>query len=288
MGVGRESTIATLFGGGPDVGAFTIANHVATIVYDLLISGTVSAALVPVFSEYSERKEQRAEFGRLVGSILTIASIFLLLAVGLLELFAAPLATFMSDGLPTEAQSLAVEMTQIGPPRRLLHGHLRRGMAAHYSLHRFVFPAFTSVLFNLAIIFCAILLAGMAGVKTLAFGLVVGAFAMVAFQAPGLRDIPIRLNLDIHHPAVRKILRLYAPVGLSLIVSAVALVIDRHLASQMDDHAIGAMRFATTIIQFGLGIVAAAISLASLPTLSQHFSRAITMLIREPLPQACD
>ena len=100
VGVGRESTIATLFGGGSDVGAFTVANHVATIVYDLLISGTVSAALVPVFSEYSENKEQRAEFGRFVGSILTIASIFLLLAVGLLELFAAPLATFMSDGLP--------------------------------------------------------------------------------------------------------------------------------------------------------------------------------------------
>jgi putative peptidoglycan lipid II flippase len=61
-------------------------------------------------------------------------------------------------------------------------------------------------------------------------------------------------------------------VGLSLIVSAVALVIDRHLASQVGDHAIGAMRYATTIIQFGLGIVAAAISLASLPTLSQHFT----------------
>ena len=272
VGVGRESTIATLFGGGPDVGAFTVANHVATIVYDLLISGTVSAALVPVFSEYSERKEQRAEFGRLVGAILTIASIFLLLSVGLLELFAAPLATFMSDGLPASAQSLAVDMTQIVLPGVFFMGISGVVMAAHYSLHRFIYPAFTSVLFNFAIIFSAILLAGMLGVKSLALGLVVGAFAMVAFQVPGLRDIPVRLNLDIHHPAVRKILRLYAPVGLSLVVSAVALVIDRHLASQVDDHAIGAMRFATTIIQFGLGIVAAAISLASLPSLSQHFT----------------
>src|SRR5437763_98159 len=53
LGLGREVTIADLFGGGAQVDAFTIANHVSTIIYDLLIAGTVSAALVPVFSEYA-------------------------------------------------------------------------------------------------------------------------------------------------------------------------------------------------------------------------------------------
>jgi putative peptidoglycan lipid II flippase len=71
---------------------------------------------------------------------------------------------------------------------------------------------------------------------------------------------------------VRKILRLYAPVGLSVVVSSIALVIDRNLASQVGEGAIGAMRYATTLVQFGLGMVAAAISLAALPSLSQHFS----------------
>ena len=67
-------------------------------------------------------------------------------------------------------------------------------------------------------------------------------------------------------------MRLYAPVAMSVTVSSVALVIDRSLASQVGDVAISAMRYATTLVQFGLGIVAAAISLASLPTLSQYFS----------------
>src|SRR5688500_1342181 len=66
LGLGREVTIADLFGGGSQVDAFTIANHVATIVYDLLIAGTVSAALVPVFSEYSADHARRSEFGRVI------------------------------------------------------------------------------------------------------------------------------------------------------------------------------------------------------------------------------
>ncbi|MEO5951466.1 MAG: murein biosynthesis integral membrane protein MurJ [Chloroflexia bacterium] len=272
LGVGRESTIAFLFGADAPTDAFTIANHVATIVFDLLISGTVSAALVPVFSEYAQRTEDRAEFGRVVSTIITLAGIFLVLSVGILEIFAQPLVNFMGIGYPPEVQELAFVMTQWVLPGVFFMGISGVIMAALYSLHRFVYPAFTSVLFNIAIIACAFTLSGLWGVKSLAVGLVIGAFAMVALQLPGLRDIPIRPRLELSHPAVRKILKLYAPVGLSVIVSSIALVIDRSLASQVGQGAISAMRYATTLVQFGLGIVSAAISLASLPTLSQFFT----------------
>jgi putative peptidoglycan lipid II flippase len=272
VGVGRESSIAYLFGAGSEVDAFTIANHVSTIVYDLLLSGAVSAALIPVFSEYTQNPEHRAEFARVLSTVLTLASVFLLASVGVLEVFAGPLVGFMGVGYDESTQSLALVMTQWVLPGVFFMGISGVIMAAHYSLHRYVYPAFTSVLYNAAVIFCAFTLTSVLGVKSLALGLVVGAFVMVVLQAPGLRDIPLRPMLDLKHPAVRKILRLYAPVGLSVMVSAVALVIDRSLASQVGEGAISAMRYATTLVQFGLGIVAAAISLASLPSLSQHFT----------------
>src|SRR5437588_11409795 len=71
VGVGRESTIAYLFGAGADVSAFRISNNVVTIVLDLLLTGAVSAALVPVFSEYTSSEERRAEFGKVVSTVLT-------------------------------------------------------------------------------------------------------------------------------------------------------------------------------------------------------------------------
>jgi putative peptidoglycan lipid II flippase len=272
VGVGRESSIAYLFGAGTEVDAFTIANNVVTIVYDLLLSGAVSAALVPVFSEYANNEAQRVEFGKVVSTVLTVAGLFLGVSVFVLELLAEPLVHFMGVGYSSETQQLALVMTQWVLPAVLFMGLSGVVMAAHYALNRFVFPAFTSVLFNAAIIFCAFSLTGMFGIKSLALGLVVGAFAMLAFQLPGLRDVSLRPTLALGHPAVRKILKLYAPVAMSVMVSSVTLVIDRSLASQVGDVAISAMRYATTLVQFGLGIVAAAISIASLPTLSQHFT----------------
>jgi putative peptidoglycan lipid II flippase len=204
--------------------------------------------------------------------VLTLAGLFLGVSVFVLELLAEPLVNFMGVGYKGPTQQLALEMTQWVLPAVLFMGLSGVVMAAHYALNRFIFPAFTSVLFNAAIIFCAFSLTGMFGIKSLALGLVVGAFAMLAFQLPGLRDISLRPTLALGHPAVRKIIKLYAPVAMSVMVSSVTLVIDRSLASQVGAVAISAMRYATTLVQFGLGIVAAAISIASLPTLSQHFT----------------
>jgi putative peptidoglycan lipid II flippase len=272
LGLGREGVIAYLFGGGDVVDAFTIANHVATIVYDLLIAGTVSAALVPVFSEYASSEERRAEFGKVVSTILTVAGLFLLVAVGLLELVAEPLVGFMGAGFTAPTQALALEMTRWVLPGVFFMGLSGVVMAVHYAQGRFIYPAFTSAAFNAAIIFCALTLAGVLEVRSLVLGMVVGSLAMLALQAPGLRDLPLRPSLDLSHPAVRRIFKLYAPVGLSVVISSAALIVDRSLASQTGEGSISAMRYATTLVQFGLGLVAAAISLASLPSLSRHFS----------------
>jgi putative peptidoglycan lipid II flippase len=48
LGMGREAVISDLFGSGAAVDAFTVASQLVIIIYDLLISGMVSAALVPV------------------------------------------------------------------------------------------------------------------------------------------------------------------------------------------------------------------------------------------------
>ena len=270
LGLGREVTISDLFGRGASVDAFTIAANVSTIVYDLLISGMISAALVPVLSEYSA-PERRAEFGRILGTILTGAAIFLFVAVGLLEIVAAPLARYMAAGKPgIEADAIA--MTQLALPGVFFLGISGLLTAALYSLHRFSFPALAMSALNATIIAAGLLLSGVLHINSLVVGMVLGAVLMVVIQLPGLRGIPVQIGLDWRHPAVRQILRLYAPVALSVFVTSVALVIDRNLASQVGEGSISAMRYATILIQFALGLVSAAISLAALPSLSQHFA----------------
>lgn len=78
--------------------------------------------------------------------------------------------------------------------------------------------------------------------------------------------------LNLRHPGVRRILRLYAPVSLGIGFSIAGTVLDRNLASGLGEAAISTQRFATTLIQFPLGLVAAAVSFAVLPTLSRQAS----------------
>lgn len=79
----------------------------------------------------------------------------------------------------------------------------------------------------------------------------------------------LTFTLNWSHPALRRILKLYAPVALSLIISNIGIVIDRNLASRTTEQAIAWMMDATYFIQFPLGLVSMAISLAILPTLSR-------------------
>jgi putative peptidoglycan lipid II flippase len=69
---------------------------------------------------------------------------------------------------------------------------------------------------------------------------------------------------------VRRILKLYAPVALGIGFSILGTVLDRNLASRQDQSALATMRYATTLIQFPLGLVAAAVAFAVLPTLSRQ------------------
>jgi putative peptidoglycan lipid II flippase len=104
---------------------------------------------------------------------------------------------------------------------------------------------------------------------------VVGGAALIAVMngVPlyRLRALP-RPNLDFAHPGVREVLRLYGPIFAGLVVSAIAVIVYRNLAWRAEEDALGAMRYATTLVQFVLGLVAAAISLAALPSLSGHFT----------------
>jgi putative peptidoglycan lipid II flippase len=72
--------------------------------------------------------------------------------------------------------------------------------------------------------------------------------------------------------------KLYLPVILGLVISQIAITLDRNFASRTGEQSIAWMQYATTIIQFPLGLISAAISLAILPTLSRLASTATSTM----------
>jgi putative peptidoglycan lipid II flippase len=141
-------------------------------------------------------------------------------------------------------------------------------------LQRFTLPALASVAFNASIVaFGAILGPRWQDVRVLAVGLVVGAALQLILQLPALRDVHFRPVIDLRHPVLRHILRLYLPVIASLVVASLGVFIDRNLASRTGESSISWMSFATTLREFPLGLISMAVSTAILPTLSALAAR---------------
>jgi putative peptidoglycan lipid II flippase len=267
LGLVREATIAFFFWRGSAVDAFTLAWTIPNTIYDLLINGAVSAALVPVLSEYAEGDAD--EFGRLVASIFTIA---LAALCGLLALAAwqAPLLTaLLVQAEQVELRAQTTELVRLLLPAVLLMGLSGLITAVLHARRTFLWPAFGGAIFNGGMIVAMVLLHDRVGVGSLAIGALIGAAGQVLVQLSGLRGVRLRAGVRLRHPAVRRILLLYAPVALGIGFSILGTVIDRWLASGLPS-APTTMRYATTLIQFPLGLVAAAVSLAVLPTLSRQ------------------
>jgi putative peptidoglycan lipid II flippase len=272
LGLVREMAIAGIFGAGGTVSAYKAARQVPLTLYDMLIGGMVSSALVPTFSEYAAQ-ERREELWHVASLLLTLTA----LSLGVLVLV-------LEAGVPLLSEALV----QFEPPLQELTTHLLRivivgvfflglsGLttAICHALQRFALPAFATAVFNVSVVAFAVILGPRSqDVRVLAVGLVVGAALQVAVQLPALRGLRFRPSFDLRHPVLRHILRLYLPVIASLVVSSLGVLIDRNLASRTGKESISWMSFATTLREFPLGLVSLAVSTAILPTLSALASR---------------
>lgn len=274
LGLVREMVIARTFD--PKlVGVFTVASQVPTLLYDLLIGGMLSAALVPVLSAYTQH--DRREFLRLVNLLLTLFAALLALLVGLL-LWTAPTVTWLLAGGfdTTDPQLLTLTTTLIRlvTPAIWLFGMAGVLTAILYALQRFTWPALATALYNLGIVLSAPLLAQRLGIHSLIVGILIGSGLQCLLMGWDLRraGLSLRLNFDWRHPALRKIIALYLPIAAGLLVTLFQVGLDRRLASGISAESIAWMRYATTLQQLPLGLISVAISLAALPRLSQYFA----------------
>lgn len=273
IGLAREAIISGYFGSSGELSAFRLAARVPTMIYDLLVGGMLSAALVPVFSEYA-RPERRDELARVASAIFSLIALAMGVIVLVLELFAAPIAAVLGDFEDPALQAVLARSLRIIAPAVIFFGLSGGVTGLLYALRRFSYTAFSGAVFNLGIVIAAPLLADTIGVYALPLGIAGGSLLQLAVLAPGLRDVRLRFSAAWGHPAVRRILRLYVPIALGLIVTQVQIIVDGRWASATGESGVSWMGYATTLIQLPLGLVPVAVSLAALPTLSQRAAAA--------------
>jgi len=270
LGFVRESLAGRLFTRF-ETDAYFAAFTVPDFMYYLLVGGALSAAFIPVFTEYLARGEEE-EGWRAASTFINTVVLLLFFFAGSGMIFADSVALVEAPLFQGPKLALVARLTRImfSSVAMLAMGGLLSGIL--YSYQRFLAPALAPVVYNLGIIAGALLLGGRYGIAGMAAGVVTGAAGSLLLQAWAVfrRRPPYRfLYFDFRHPGFLRMLRLLLPALFGLSATQLNILFTNMMASGLPEGSISALRFSNRLIQLPLGIFAAAIGTAFFPAMAR-------------------
>lgn len=279
LGLVREMLIADQFGQGGIVSAYTNAFNLPDLLYFLLSSGALSAAFIPVFTQYLQTG-RRHEAWQVFSIIACFMGLVLALAIVLSEIFTLPLVRYLAvpgfvESHPELVPQTAV-LTRIILPSQLMFFFGGLMMATLESRQNFRARAAVPVIYNLGIIFGVVLLSRWFSIEGVAWGALIGAFAgniVYTFYTLKKEGYEFHPSLDLRHPGVIRVAKLAIPVILGLSLPQIDVIINKWFASYVADWAPAALNYANRLMQVPLGVFAQAAGTAILPTLSAYAAR---------------
>lgn len=271
LGLVREAVVASLFGTGMAISALRVGASVPILINDLLINGQLSAVIVPVLTAY--RVQGREAFWNAASVLVTAAAVVTGLAGLAVLALAEPIAWLLGGGLGAEGVSIIVASLHYLALAVTFLGLVGIVTGVLYAQERFGVTALAMASFNAGFILALLLFYGHLGIYSFPLAVTLAALVQLLTLAIGLRGGRLRPNLNLRHPVLRRVLLLYLPILVGLVIEQGKNVVDTRLATEASPAAYGVMQYATRLVQFPHGLVAVAVSIAILPALSAAFAR---------------
>ncbi len=266
----RLLVIGSQFGVSSDLDAYFAAFRIPDAIFQLVVAGALSAALIPVFSSYRARGDEE-EAWKLASSIINLVLIALIVLSALMAILAPFFVPIITPGYDQPTTELTVKLTQIMliSPVLIGMGAVVSGILNSYQ--QFTIPSLAPLAYNLVIIAAAIFLAPILGIEGLAVGVVIGSAAHLAIQLPSLARVGKRfeLTLNLGHPGVRKVGRLMGPRMLGLAAGQLNFLVSTILASTLIAGSLTVYNYAFQLSQLPVGIIGVSVAIALFPTMSQ-------------------
>ena len=297
LGVARDMACAGYFGAGLVWDAFSFAVRIPSLVRKVFGEGALSAAFIPVFTEYLELRD-RKDAWQLAGIVFTAVGALLLacLLLGESIVLIIPRTVALSD-----RWRLALALTAVMLPYMVFICLTALAGGVLNSLRHFVAPAFSPIMLNATWIIAVVVVApAISDVPAdRAFVLAVGVLVAGLFQfllqlwPMHHRGFRWKLRLDVQNPGLRRIATTMAPIVLALAAVEVNVVLDGIIAISlsapegkesftlfgaslrypMEIGANSVLYYGNRLMQFPLGVFGIALATAVFPTLSARAAR---------------
>ena len=298
LGLARDVICASVFGDKWVWDVFCLAFRVPNLFRRLFGEGAMSAAFIPVLTEYLETRD-RADAWALVN----VAFTFLLTLLAAIVLVGEGVFLGLSLSVPFGPRGiLALKLLGIMFPYVLFICLVALAMAVLNSLDHFFTPAFAPVVLNICWITGLLVVAPAMGERPeqqvfgVAIAVIVAGVLQLAIQLPALRAKGVRIGLrfDFRHPGLVRAVRLMLPVIFGLAVMQCNVLLDSVIAVgfsrppdgpdafwvwgwrigyPLESGANSVLYYGDRLMQFPLGVFGIAVAAAALPTFARLAAR---------------
>ncbi len=298
LGLARDIVCASFFGTSLAWDAFVIAFKIPNLFRRLFGEGALSAAFIPVFTEYLETKGKRDawELVNVIGTLL-----FIILG-GMIILAEASFSIIPTVFSINQKWELVLNLLMVTFPYVLFICMVAFAMAILNSLKHFLMPALAPVALNICWIIGVFLLTPVFGntpdkkIFGVAIAILIGGVIQLAIQLPVLKNkgIIFKLSLCFSHPGLKRVFALMLPIIFGLAAVQINVLMDSFIAIAfarppdgaedffiagmaipypLEAGAASVLYYGDRLVQFPLGVFGIAMATAVFPFFSIHAAR---------------
>jgi putative peptidoglycan lipid II flippase len=273
LGLWRNWFLARYFGASGTLDAFNTAFVIPDLLANVLITGALSVAFIPIFTTYINKK-QKEEANELASSILNLALIVYCFVAVFVFLFPNEFNQLIAPGLDERFREQANNLTRL-----IIFGEFFLVIGSFFtsvlqSYHRFVITALAPIAYNLGIIFGIFALSRLFGIYGVGLGVVFGALLHLIVQSFVLGSLRFEYKaiLNLRDRDVIRILKLSLPRAIGVGVGQLEWVVSVIIASTLTTGSVAVLKFSSDLQNLPLGLFGLTIATAALPTLSLEWS----------------
>jgi putative peptidoglycan lipid II flippase len=268
MGFLRDRFLAASFSGA-ELDAYFQAFRVPDLIFQLFVSGALSASFIPIFAKYWQagQEDQAWRYTNRIG-LLLFGGLGLVVLLVLMQ--GRLLVEWLAPGFSVEGQEMVRQLLPaILVAQMIFAGSFLAGSALQ-ATKRFFLTSLAPVFYNLGILVGVWLFQPSFGVLSLGVGVVLGALAHGAVQLVGILALGYgpRFTLPFGDSDVWQTLKQAGPRLLGLAVSQVGFMGMMTAATYFAVGTVRNLTFAYNVNMLPVGIVAVSYAVAAFPTFS--------------------
>ncbi|MBN2095917.1 murein biosynthesis integral membrane protein MurJ [Candidatus Peregrinibacteria bacterium] len=275
LGIVRDHLLAKTFGATAGTGIYNLDTYYAAfripdLLYNLLIFGAISAAFIPIFTQYKKDGKFKDAW-EFASSMLHLMLIAILIIAGVTYALAPYLVHVVAGGFQGEQLALTVKLMRILLLSPIFFAVTSVFISIQDSFKTFLFRSLGPLFYNAGIIAGILLFAEKFGVIGVVWGVILGAGMNFLIQLPALRLVHFKHYWLLGHKRqdVKEAFRLILPRVFGLSVAQLTLIVNTLIASFLMTGSITIFYLSDNLQAVPLGMIGISFAITSFATLSE-------------------